>query len=84
MQANPITITNFSATKRKEVGDGRMVAISLQCPRTALSLLCSVNWFVDALDLTLNGWFDINWKLPANAHFTARLSQKYSVHSKKR
>ena len=56
-----------------------MVAISLQCPRTALSLLCSVNWFVDALDLSLNGWFDINWKLSANGHFTGRMSKKIPV-----
>ena len=56
-----------------------MVAISLQCPGTALSLLCSVNWFVDALDLTLNGWFDINWKLSANGHFTGGMSEKFSV-----
>ena len=58
-----------------------MVAISLQCPRTALSLLCSVNWFVDALDLTLNGWFDINWKLSANGHFTGRMSKKLQLSS---
>ena len=47
-----------------------MGTINLQCSETALSPLCSVNWSVDALDLTLNGWSDINWKLPANGHFT--------------